>query len=66
VLQVKRYGGIRSIYFSQGEVDDLLNAAYRLRAIGDEVAAYDQPSDVAIDIERKADGSILVFPALTA
>ena len=65
-LEVKRYGGIRSIYFSQGEVDDLLNAAYRLRAIGDEVAAYDLQADVAIDIERKADGSIIVFPALSA
>lgn len=65
-LEVKRYGGVRSIYFSQGEVDDLLKAAYRLRAFGDEVAAYDQRADVAINIKRKADGSITVFPALSA
>lgn len=65
-LEVKRYGGVRSIYFSQGEVDDLLKAAYRLRAFGDEVASYNRQTDVAIDIGRRLDGSIIVFPALPA
>jgi hypothetical protein len=36
-LEIKRYGGIRSIMFTQGEVDDLLRASYRLRALSDEV-----------------------------
>ena len=65
-LELKRYGGIRSVMFSQGEVDDLLRAAYRLRALGDEVDASNQHSDVAIEIERSADGSVVVFPAVAA
>ena len=62
-LELKRYGGIRSVMFTQGEVDDLLRASYRLRALSDEVDDSSYQPDVAIDIERRADGSVLVFPA---
>lgn len=65
-LELKRYGGIRSVMFTQGEVDDLLKAAYRLRALGDEISGSSDQPDVAIEIERKADGSLVVFPALAA
>jgi hypothetical protein len=65
-LELKRYGGIRSVMFTQREVDDLLRAAYRLRALGNEVDASNGQSDVAIEIERSADGSIVVFPAVVA
>jgi hypothetical protein len=65
-IELKRYGGIRSAMFTRGEVDDLLRAAYRLRALGDEVDAHNQQSDVAIEIERSADGSVVVFPAVAA
>ena len=56
-LELKRYSGIRSVMFTQREVDDLLRAAYRLRALGNEVDASNGQSDVAIEIERSADGS---------
>ncbi|WP_199255629.1 hypothetical protein [Mycolicibacterium mengxianglii] len=65
-LELKRYGGFRSIMFSQGEVDDLLKAAYRLRALGDGVGSQLHHADVAIEIERSADGSLVVFPAVAA
>ncbi|WP_101947996.1 hypothetical protein [Mycobacterium sp. 3519A] len=62
-LELKRYGGIRSVMFTQGEVDDLLRASYRLRALGDEVNDSGYQPDVAIEIEKNANGSVLVFPA---
>lgn len=65
-LELKRHGGFRSIMFTQGEVDDLLKASYRLRAIGDGVNIGTHQPDVAIEIERSRDGSLVVFPALTA
>ncbi|KQH76198.1 hypothetical protein AO501_23275 [Mycobacterium gordonae] len=65
-IELKRYGGIRSAVFMPREVDDLLRAAYRLRAFGNEVDAHDHQGDVEIDIERKADGSVIVFPAVEA
>ena len=65
-LQLKRYGGVRSVMFTQGEVDDLLRAAYRLRALGNEVDASNQQYDVTIEIERSADGSVVVLPAVAA
>ena len=64
--ELKRYGGVRSVMFIKGDVDDLLRAAYRLRALGNEVDAHNQQSDVAIEIERSADGSVIVYPAVVA
>jgi hypothetical protein len=63
-LELKRYGGIKGVMFTQHEVDDLLRAAYRLRALGNEIDVDNQQSDVAIEIERSADGSLVVFPAV--
>jgi hypothetical protein len=65
-LELKRYSGIKSIYFSQGEVDDLLRAAYQLRAIDSDTKTSAEQADVAIEIERAADGSIVVFPVEVA
>ncbi|MET8040909.1 hypothetical protein ABZU25_08590 [Micromonospora sp. NPDC005215] len=65
-LELRRHGGIRNIMFTQGEVDELLKAAYRLRAWGDGLAVGSHQADVAIEIERGSDGSIVVFPAVTA
>jgi hypothetical protein len=65
-LELKRYGGFRSFMFTPGEVDELLRAAYRLRALGEAVDASSQQSDIAIEIERSADGSVVVYPALVA
>jgi hypothetical protein len=63
-LELKRHGGIRGAVFTPREVDDLLRAAYRLRALANEVDVHNQQSDVAIEIERSADGSVVVFPAV--
>ena len=52
--------------WTQGDVDDLLKVAYRLRALGDGLAGGAQYSDVAIEIERSSDGSVVVFPAVAA
>lgn len=62
-LELKRHGGVRHLVFTQGEVDGLLKAAYRLRALGDDVRQGRDASDVAIEIERSKDGSLVVFPA---
>ncbi|MGI5181194.1 hypothetical protein ACQEVZ_33310 [Dactylosporangium sp. CA-152071] len=65
-LELKRYGGFRSIMFTPGEVDDLLKAAYRLRGLGDGLKVGTHQADVAIEIERSGDGSLVVFPAVAA
>ncbi|AUZ86716.1 hypothetical protein CVO76_02970 [Arthrobacter agilis] len=65
-LEVKRNSGLRSIMFTQGEVDNLLKAVYRLRALGEDAAVEINEADVAIDIERRTDGSLVVFPAVAA
>lgn len=49
---------------SAGDVNKLLSASYRLRALGDEVDASRRASDVAIDIARDRDGSLVVLPAV--
>jgi hypothetical protein len=65
-LELKRHGGIRHIVFTPGEVDELLRASYRLRSLGDELEASGHGADVAIEIERSRDGSLVVFPASAA
>ncbi|MEX5297483.1 hypothetical protein RCG67_01730 [Kocuria sp. CPCC 205292] len=65
-LELKRRSGFRSIMYTQGEVDDLLETVYRLRALGDELSAGIHHADVAIEIERRSDGSIVVFPGVPA
>ena len=65
-LEVKRDGGFRLPAFTPGEVDQLLQAAYRLRALGDGLQTNGHRDDVAIEIERNSDGSLVVFPAVPA
>jgi hypothetical protein len=65
-LQVKRDGGFRLPAFTAGEVDQLLQASYRLRALGDDLQVSGHRDDVAIEIERKRDGSLVVFPGIAA
>ncbi|MCV2488241.1 hypothetical protein OF117_02605 [Geodermatophilus sp. YIM 151500] len=65
-LKLKPSGGFHSLMWTQGAVDDLLRSAYRLRALGEGVAGGTGRSDVAIDIERRSDGSLVVFPAVAA
>lgn len=65
-FELKRDGGFRIPAFTAGEVDNLLVAAYRLRSIGDGVPTRFHQADVAIEIERSRDGSLVVFPAAAA
>ncbi|MDX1878954.1 hypothetical protein SBE55_14135 [Mycolicibacterium sp. 141076] len=65
-LQLKRPGGFTNTLFSKGEVDDLLKAAYRLRELGERAQFPDNKTDMVIDIAREADGSVVVFPAISA
>lgn len=62
-LQLDRPHGVRDIVFSRGEVDDLLRAAYRLRELGAGIDTAGRTSDVAIEIVRAGDGSVVVLPA---
>ena len=65
-LELKRQGGFRSPMFTQREVDGLLKAVYHLRALGDGLNVGIHQADVAIEIERSSDGSLVVFPAVAA
>ncbi|MET8407405.1 hypothetical protein ABZV34_04725 [Streptomyces sp. NPDC005195] len=49
-----------------GEVERLMRAAYRIRRLGDGVTVNSRTTDVAIEIARNTDGSVVVFPALPA
>jgi hypothetical protein len=64
-LQLDRSHGLADFMFTPGEVDHLLRTAYLLRDLGQGVISDVEPSDVAIDMARNSDGSVVVFPALT-
>ncbi len=63
-LELARPSSKRPVLPSQ--VDRLLRSAYQLRSLGDGVARNGRPTDVAIEIARDRDGSVVVFPALRA
>lgn len=65
-LELKRNGGFRIPAFTPGEVDHILKSAYRLRSFGDGLSVGIHQADVAIEIERSSDGSLVVFPAIAA
>ncbi|MFJ3876355.1 hypothetical protein ACIPW5_02705 [Streptomyces sp. NPDC090077] len=64
-LELARPNGLRPV-FTTGEVDRLLSAAHRIHALGDGAVLDGRATDVAIDIARHEDGSVVVFPALPA
>jgi hypothetical protein len=45
------------------QVDNLLDASYRLRALAPTYSATSPSADVVIDIEKHSDGTLLVLPA---
>ncbi|WP_369248140.1 hypothetical protein [Streptomyces sp. R41] len=55
--------GLRPV-FTTGEVDRLMRAANRIHKLGDGVMVNSRTTDVAIEIARNKDGSVVVFPAL--
>ncbi len=62
-LELARPSGLRPV-FTTAEVDRLMRAAHRIRRLGDGVAVDNHTTDVAIEIARDEDGSVVVFPAL--
>lgn len=63
LLELRSPHGLQGKLMTGGQVNDLLTAAYRLRALGKGVAADGQTPDVVIEIAKHTDGSILVLPA---
>ncbi|MFE3081923.1 hypothetical protein ACFXGM_00365 [Streptomyces albidoflavus] len=64
-LELARPNGLRPV-FTTGEVDRLMSAAHRIHRLGDGVTVNGRTTDVAIEIARDKDGSLVVFPALPA
>ncbi|MEU8800803.1 hypothetical protein [Spirillospora sp. NPDC048819] len=65
VLELARSSGLRPV-FTTGEVERLMREAHRIRKLGDGVTFDGRARDVAIEIARDKDGSVVVFPALPA
>ncbi|MCX4641802.1 hypothetical protein [Streptomyces sp. NBC_01446] len=64
-LELARPNGLRPV-FTTGEVERLMRAAYRIHKLGDGVTVNSRTTEVAIEIARNKDGSVVVFPALPA
>ncbi|OZG26384.1 hypothetical protein BH683_023730 [Williamsia sp. 1138] len=65
-LKLDRSHGVRDFMFTAGDVDALLRASFLLRDLEPAVTAASLQPDVAIEIVRELDGSVVVFPALAA
>lgn len=65
-LELTRPSGLRAPVFTTGEVDRLMSAAHRIHQLGRGVTVNSRTTDVAIEIARDEDGSVVVFPALPA
>ncbi|MGC4985231.1 hypothetical protein ACLQ18_32105 [Streptomyces sp. DT193] len=64
-LELARPQGLRPV-FTNSEVDRLMRAANLIHKLGDDVVVNSRTTDVAIEIARNTDGSVVVFPALAA
>ncbi|WP_129305439.1 hypothetical protein [Streptomyces sp. L2] len=64
-LELTRPSGLRPV-LTVAEVERLMRAAHRLHRLGDGVTADGRATDVAIEMARDKDGSVVVFPALAA
>jgi len=62
-LDVDRSHGLLDAMFTSGEVDDFLRVSRELRKLGRSVNTSAAASDVAIEMIREKDGSVVVFPA---
>ncbi|NED10997.1 hypothetical protein [Streptomyces sp. SID9124] len=64
-LELARSNGLRPV-FTTNEVDRLMRATHRIHRLGDGAMTDRRATDVAIEIARAKDGSVVVFPALPA
>lgn len=62
-LELQTSKGLIDKIMTRGQVDSLLETSYRLRALGDGVAATSPTAEVVIEIEKHSDGTLLVLPA---
>ncbi len=62
-LELSRPQSLRAPVFTSREVDRLMLAARHVHAIGKDVAINNSATDVAIEIVRQRDGSVVVLPA---
>ncbi|MFD8200463.1 hypothetical protein [Streptomyces sp. NPDC059701] len=65
VLELARPHSLRPV-FTTGEVDRLMRATNRIHRLGDGVVVDSRTTDVAIEMARDKEGSVVVFPALAA
>jgi hypothetical protein len=65
-LELTRPHRRRDLVFMANEVDQLMRVARLVRDLGDGVEPQGRDTDVAIEIARKQDGSVIVFPAAAA
>ena len=63
MLHLDRSHGFLDRLFTPSEVDKLLRTSYQLRELGEGIAPNAQASDVAIEMIRSGDGSVVVLPA---
>jgi hypothetical protein len=65
-LELTRSHGWKDRVVTPGDVDRLLRASHRIHELGHGVEINNRVSDVAIDIARSRNGSLVVFPAAPA
>ena len=63
-LELARPRGLRPPVFTSGQVDRLLESANRIHMLGQDAVRAGRGGDVAIDITRRKDGSVVAFPAV--
>jgi len=64
-LELTRPRRVRNVVFTPGDVDTLLRASHHLHELGDRAQVDSRASEVAIELARNKDGSVVVFPAYT-
>jgi hypothetical protein len=62
-LELTRPHRLQDLVVTHSEVDRLLRASHRIHELGNGVEVNYRTSDVAIEIARSRDGSLVVFPA---
>jgi hypothetical protein len=65
-LELTRSHRLKDLVITPGDVDRLLRASHRIHQLGNEVEVNNRVSDVAIEIARNRNGSLVVFPAAPA
>ena len=65
-LELSRSQALRAPVFTSREVDRLMSASNRIHELGDGVSVNNRATDVAIEMVRNRDGSLVVLPALAA